>query len=259
MNSKIDWIAADLDRLAPDANLHGLPSQKKLVEEHLPFTVKVVRNASELRKAIQIRHSAYNRHVPALAETLRTAESLDNEQGVVVLLAESKLDGSPIGTMRIQTNRYRPLALEQSIELPAGLRARPLAEATRLGVTEERVGRLVKTVLFKAYFLHCQQAGIDWMVIAGRTPIDRQYDRLLFKDVYPGLGYINLAHANNMPHRILSFDVNAAEANWASAKHPLFDFIFRTAHPDIDLRDSVPFIREARKVTAPAQEHLMTA
>jgi hypothetical protein len=259
MNSKIDWIAADLERLTPEATLRGLASQKKLAEEHLPFTVKVVRNAVELRKAIQIRHAAYNRHVPALAEILRSAEPLDNEDGVIVLLAESKLDGSPIGTMRIQSNRYRPLALEQSIDLPAALTARPLAEATRLGVTEERVGRLVKTVLFKAYFLYCQQAGIEWMVIAGRTPIDRQYDRLLFKDVYPGLGYVNLAHANNMPHRILSFDVAAAEVNWAAAKHPLFDFIFRTAHPDIDLRDSVPFIREARKPAVPVVEQRMTA
>jgi hypothetical protein len=259
MNSKIDWIAADLERLTPEATLHGLASQKKLAEEHLPFTVKVVRNAVELRKAIQIRHAAYNRHVPALAEILRSAEPLDNEDGVVVLLAESKLDGSPIGTMRIQSNRYRPLALEQSVELPAALTQRSLAEATRLGVTEERVGRLVKTVLFKAYFLYCQKAGIDWMVIAGRTPIDRQYDRLLFKDVYPGLGYVKLAHANNMPHRILSFDVSAAEVNWAAAKHPLFDFIFRTSHPDIDLRDSAPFIRDARKMTVPTVERFMTA
>ena len=29
---------------------------------------------------------------------------------MAVLLAESKLDGSPLGTMRIQTNRFQPLA-----------------------------------------------------------------------------------------------------------------------------------------------------
>ncbi|MDB5853029.1 MAG: hypothetical protein JWR22_1070 [Herminiimonas sp.] len=259
MNSKIDWIAADIERLTPEVTLHGLPSSKKLDEEHLPFTVKVVRNAVELRKAIQIRHAAYNRHVPALAEILKSAEPLDTEDGVVVLLAESKLDGSPIGTMRIQTNRYRPLSLEQSIPLPPALALRPLAEATRLGVTEERVGRLVKTVLFKAYYLYCQQVGIEWMIIAGRTPIDRQYDRLLFKDVYPDLGYVNLAYANNMPHRILSFEVNAAEANWASAHHPLFDFMVRTAHPDIDLRDSAPFVPEARRNRSITQHGMLTA
>lgn len=244
MNSKLEWIDTEMNRIAAPAPIKSVPTQYP--EEHLPFTVKIVRDDASLGKAVHIRHAAYARHVPEFAETLKRAETLDQEDGVVVLLAESKIDGAPVGTMRIQTNRYRPLTLERSIDLPDWLRSRSLAEATRLGVTEERVGRIVKTVLFKAFFLYCQQAGIDWMVIAGRSPIDRQYDRLLFKDVYPGMGYVNLAHANNMPHRVLCFDVAAAETNWAAASHPLFNFIFRTSHPDIDLRNSVPFQFEHR-------------
>ena len=89
-----------------------------LPEERLPFTVRLVRNEADLKKAVQIRHAAYARHLPIFAETLKTAETDDAEDGVVVLLAESKLDGSPLGTMRIQTNQFKPLSLEQSIELP---------------------------------------------------------------------------------------------------------------------------------------------
>lgn len=113
-----------------------------------------------------------------------------------------------------------------------------MAEATRLGVTGERIGSSVKTVLFKAFFLYCQQQGIEWMVIAGRSPIDRQYERLLFSDVYPGMGYVPLRHAGNMPHRVMSFEVGTAEVRWAAARHPLFDFIFRTRHPDIFLESA---------------------
>lgn len=203
--------------------------------ERLPFSVRLVRSEADLSKAVQIRHAAYARHVPTLAETLKTPEHSDGQDGVVVLLAESKLDGSPVGTMRIQTNQYQPLMLEQSIDLPPYLRSRPLAEATRLGITDQKVGRAVKTLLFKAFFLYCQQEGIEWMVIAGRSPIDRQYERLLFSDVYPGMGYVPLRHAGNMPHRVMSFEVATAEARWAAASHPLFDFIFRTHHPDINL------------------------
>lgn len=205
------------------------------VEQALPFTVRVVSGRSALMKAVQIRQAAYGRHLPEFAQTLGAPEALDLRPGVVVLLAESKLDGAPLGTMRIQTNRFQPLALEQSITLPASLASRPLAEATRLGVTEQRVGRMVKTVLFKAFFQYCQQAGIEWMVIAGRAPIDRQYERLLFDDVYPDAGYIPLRHAGNLPHRVMSFEVGSAEARWAAAGHPLYDFIFRTTHPDIML------------------------
>lgn len=204
-------------------------------EELLPFTVRLVRNDDDLCKAVQIRHAAYARHLPEFAETLKKPESADAEDGVVVLLAESKLDGSPMGTMRIHTNQFKPICLEQSIELPDWLKNRRLAEATRLGITNEKGGRLVTTILFKAYFQYCQQIGIEWLVIAGRAPIDRQYERLLFEDVYPGVGYVPLAHANKLPHRIMSFNVDTAESRWNAVNHPLLSFMCHTHHPDIHI------------------------
>ena len=207
----------------------------KMVEEVLPFTVRLVGDDQDLSKAVQIRHSAYARHLPTFAETLKTPESADSEEGVVVLLAESKLDGSPLGTMRIQTNEFKPLCVEQSVQLPEWLKGHRLAEATRLGVTDGKGGRLVTTVLFKAFYLYCKLTGIEWMVITGRSPIDRQYERMLFEDVFPGAGYIPLAHVGNLPHRVMTSSVQTAEARWTAAKNPLFDFAFRTFHPDIEL------------------------
>lgn len=220
--------------------LAGLGSQasQPMVEEILPFTVKLVRDQKDLTKAVDIRQSAYARHLPEFAETLRVPESTDAQDGVVVLLAESKLDGSALGTMRIQTNRSNPLTLEQSVDLPDWLRVRPLAEAARLGVTDAKSGRMVKTILFKAFFQYCQQTGIEWMVIAGRSPIDRQYERLMFSDVFPGQGYVPLLHVNNMLHRVMSFEIGSAKARWSKANHPLLDFMCHTRHPDIDLSGS---------------------
>jgi hypothetical protein len=214
-------------------------TQSALPEELLPFTVRLVRNEEDLNKAVEIRHAAYARHLPAFAETLRTAEVDDAENGVVVLLAESKLDGSPLGTMRIQTNQYKALCLEESIELPEWLKSRPLAEATRLGVANEKGGRLVTTVLFKAYYQYCLQIGVEWMVVTARSPVDRTYDRLLFSDVFPGAGYIPIHHVGNLPHRVMSFNVDTARDRWTQVKHPLLGFMCDTFHPDIDL-DSHP-------------------
>jgi hypothetical protein len=194
-----------------------------------------VSNSKDLEKAVTIRHAAYMRHLPGFAPELSVPEEADAEDGVVVLLAESKLDGSPVGTMRIQTNSYKPLVLEQSVVLPEAVRTMRLAEATRLGVTQERVGRMVTTALFKAFFLYCRQTHIDYMVIAARSPVDRQYDRLLFKDVYPEAGYIPLKHAGQLPHRIMALDVNNVEAIWTEAKHPLHTYIFNTFHNDINV------------------------
>lgn len=206
-----------------------------LRRENLPFTVSLVQDEISLMKAVQMRQSAYERHVPELAKQLHKPDQYDYEPGTVVLLAESKMDGEPLGTMRIQTNRYRPLALEQSVTLPDWLQGKMLAEATRLGVARGRVGRLVKTTLFKAYYHYCLQVGIDWKVIAGRSPLDRQYEALLFNDVFPGEGFIPMQHAGNIPHRVLAFDVATAEPRWREANHPLYDFVFRTHHADIQV------------------------
>jgi hypothetical protein len=212
-------------------NPHAYP------EEILPFNVRLVHDMDDLNKAVHIRHTAYARHLPKFAETLKTAEREDSESGVTVLLAESKLDGSPLGTMRIQTNQFKPLCVEQSIELPEWLKGKRLAEATRLGVTDGKGGRLVTTVLFKAFYLYCSQIGTEWMVITGRSPIDRQYERMLFEDVFPGVGYIPLAHVGNLPHRVMASNVATAEARWTAGNNPLFDFAFRTHHPDIQVAE----------------------
>src|SRR5690349_7262162 len=103
-------------------------------------------------------------------------EALDAAPGTVVLLAQSRLDGGPLGTMRIQTNVFGPLAVEQSVRLPDWLNQARLAEATRLGVARGAIGRMVKVALCKAYYMYCVENDIDWMLITARSPLDREYE-----------------------------------------------------------------------------------
>jgi len=209
-----------------------------IATRRLPFTIGIARGDEQLRKAVSMRHRAYARHLPALAELLKVPEPYDDDPGTVVLIAESKLDGAPLGTMRIQTNRYRPLAIEQSVELPGWLQDRSLAEATRLGIAEGRAGHMVKTMLFKAFFQYCVDARVDWAVIGARAPLDRQYAALLFQDVFAKGAFVPLRHAGNIPHRVMAFEIETAEARWIAGRHPLYDLFCRTRHPDIDVRQN---------------------
>lgn len=204
-------------------------------EERLPFWVRLVKSDSDLRKAVHIRHAAYARHVPDLAQKLQEPEATDYEDGVVVLLAESKLDGSPLGTARIQSNRFRALSVEQSVDLPLWMEGMHLAEVTRLGIVGGTMGRLVKTVLIKAAFQYCERQGIEQAIAAGRAPIDRHYEQLLFEDLFPAKGFIPLAHAGNLPHRVMAFDIDSGPARWQQAQHPALNFFCHTRHPDIDM------------------------
>lgn len=206
-----------------------------LAEERLPFTIRLVSDEADVRKAVSVRHAAYARHLPGLAEKLMMPEATDFEPGVAVLLAESKLDGAPLGTMRIQTNRYKPLSIEQSVALPVWLQDRPLAEATRLGIEQGHTGALVKTVLFKAFYQYCLSTGIEWMVITARRPLDRMYERLMFSDLAPGRSYIPMRHVDNIPHRAMCLELATAAERWEEARHPMFGFMTQTQHPDIEI------------------------
>jgi hypothetical protein len=208
--------------------------------ESLAFTVRPVRGAADLRKAVAVRHAAYARHLPEFARSLALPEAADQEDDSVILLAESKDDGSPLGSVRIQSNAGQPLPMQASLALPPWLAARRLAEVSRLGIVEGRIGRQVKLALIKACFAHCERDGIDMAVVSGRAPIDRQYQQLLFTDVFANGEPVALRHVGNLPHRIMYFDIASGRRRWTAANHPLLDFFCHTQHPDIALARQAP-------------------
>ena len=204
-------------------------------QDPLPFIVDLVTNDVDLQKATTIRAEAYGRKLPEMAAKLRFPDELDREPGVSVFLATSKVDGQPLGTLRVQSNLHRRLLIEQAVELPAALKAQHIAELTRLAVTHEKVGRLVKLALLKASYEYCLEHRIDALVIGARRPIDRQYRDLLFTDVHPGMGPVPLAYANNIPHHILSLDIGTAYARFQEVNHRALSFM-TLPHPDICAR-----------------------
>ncbi|MFM0733134.1 hypothetical protein PQQ52_21910 [Paraburkholderia sediminicola] len=191
-------------------------------------------NPADLDLAVEMRRAAYRRHLPEFAETMGV-EPLDYAPGTIVLLAQSRLDGGPIGTMRVQTNAFAPLAVEQSVRLPDWLSQASLAEATRLGVARGAIGRMVKVALCKAFFMYCAQNGVDWMLITARSPLDREYEAMLFGDVYGQNEFLPMAHVGGLPHRVMAKPVALVRQRWAKVNHPFFGFFFETDHLDIDV------------------------
>jgi hypothetical protein len=241
----------------PPSRFRGANVAGAMPTERLPFRIRVVEDDDSLWKAVQIRHAAYARHVPEFARTLALPEACDYEHDSVVLLAESRLDGTALGTARIQTNLYRPLHVEQSVVLPDWLQGRRLAEVTRLGVAEGRIGRVVKVALMKAFFQFWEKSGTEFALATGRAPIDRQYEQLMFTDVFEPGQMIPLRHVGNIPHRVMAFEIATAEARWNAAGHPLLGFVRHTRHPDIDI-GAMPW-RQPAPAPAPAPQRAADA
>lgn len=213
------------------------PKPAKRLE--LPFRVRIVRNDAQLEQAVRIRAEAYSRHVPTLGEVLAEPEPVDRNPDSIVFLAEGKVDEEPLGTIRIQTNFVSPLSIEKSVELPEQFRGRPLAGVSRLGVKAGARGRLVKLALFKAMHRYCLAKQVEWVLIGARPPLDKEYLDLGFFDVFPDREPRPLLSANGIAHRILAFDVQGAERHALASNHPLYSFMFRRFHPDIEIFASV--------------------
>lgn len=224
--------------------------------ERLPFTVRVVTDPADLEAAVSIRKSAYGRHVPTLAATMNTVEEMDTQPGCKVLLATSNLDGEPLGTMRIQTNRYAPLCVEKSVALPNWLADDGMAEASRLGICLGKTGRLVKVAIFKAFYLYCIENQITWMIATGRRPVYRDYKSLMMEDVFPEREMIPMAHVGDIPHRVMFLKAIDVESKWKEARHPLYHYFFNLNHPEIQVQADEDF---SSQIQEPLGEYLSIA
>lgn len=205
----------------------------------LNFTVRLVRTPEQLARAVGVRSSAYGRHVPELGRLLKAKEESDIHPASVVFLAEAKADGSPIGTLRILTNRSEALPLERHIALPDYLSRDTIAYVERLAVLPRADASTAKTALFKALHRYCLATQIRWMVVGARKALERQYLSLGFVDVFPDQPPALLPQISPNPLRILNFDSLAAERRWHEVQHPLYRFMFLDHHPDIQVFSSI--------------------
>ena len=225
----------------------------------LPFTVRIVRTEEHLSKAVEIRAQSYGRHFPDVGERFRSPEEADRAAFSLVLLAESKASGEALGTLRIETNSKGGLAVETLLPPDSAYGGKTIAFVTRLGVKNGGEASLVKLTLFKALHRYCLACQIDWIVVIARPPMDRQYLRLGFQDVYEPGTLIPIRWADFVPMRLLALETISCEREWRASGNPLYRFMFVDYCPDITVFSSVTGIwaqPRSRNATLPDSKDL---
>lgn len=202
--------------------------------EQLPFRVRLVESAQDLSQAVEIRSSAYSRHVPSVGKALREPEADDLRPDVLLLIAERKFDGRVLGSVRMQTNARQPLRIEGETKLPENFSARRLMEFMRLGVENGVAGRMVTAALVKAGYEISFACGIDFVLVAGRRSVATLYRSMCFDDVLDG-GTVALSYADGLPHGIYCMPIRDADRRWRECGHGLYGFMAETQHPDITI------------------------
>jgi hypothetical protein len=202
-------------------------------QEHLPFKVAIA-NESQLAAAARVRAAAYGRHVPEFASKLETPEAADFEEGALVIVATRNLDGETLGSLRVHDSAAAPLPVEKSFPLPRAYEGTRILEATRMNVAKSPTQSLVRDALFKAFYQFAMAREADWMLATARSPVDRIYEGLFFKDIAEPGRFEPMAHVGGMPHRILVLSPAAVRPSWIAANHPLRAFFFETDHPGLE-------------------------
>lgn len=215
------------------------PSHQRPRVVPLPFTIRLVRTDDQLARAVKVRTTSYSRRLPSLARVLRNAEPEDGEQGSIVLLAESKETGAPVGTLRIHTNIHCPTEFERELTLPKQFDGQSIAHVSRLGVVSGKSSTQVKFALFKALYRYCLARQIEWIMVTGIPPRDRDYVDLQFTTVFADDRMVKLPSSMGIPARLLAFNVRTAEQRWRETDHHLYDFMCNQIHEDIRIFDSV--------------------
>jgi hypothetical protein len=206
----------------------------KLREQHLPFRVHLANKAQDLPDLIRLRAAVYGRHLPGMEAVLRTPEPDDLRPDAVLLVAKCKSDGQLLGAIRLVGNQHRPLDIEHALPAHSPLRSRWLGEVGRLTVQSGPHSQLVSNALYKATFLSGARAGMEHLLIAARTPVDRLYRNMQLNNVLPGQK-VKLGSTLGVAHSLFELPVQEAQARWEATQSFFHGFVTLTQHPDIEV------------------------
>ena len=201
--------------------------------------VRLVRTPEQLAHVVRLRISAYGRHLPDLIGVISRPEPADWDRDSIILLADSRATGEPLGTVRIQTNLHEMSEFEQALELPEQYKRSTIAHISRLAVAPGKHSGEVKVALFKALYRFCLAAQIRWLFVGARPPLQRQYLALGFHYVFGDERLVEIPSSGTVPVRVMAFDVIRAEEQWRSMNHRYYDYIFLKYTPDLEIFSSV--------------------
>lgn len=229
--------------------------------QELPFTLRLARTEDDVERVARQRAQAYGKHQPDLVERLSLSlpESEDLRDDAVILMAESRQDGSVVGSLRLTTNINTPLRFEKEFSLDARFQNRPMLEAGRMTAAGGVAGRMVVPALIKVTFEICYRTGIDYLLLIARSPIDRMYKAMQFQDMF-GRKVVTSAQPG-VPVTLFFMDILQVDTRFQAHNVAVYPFMAETEHPDIDIDHQTVFKRFnvphqdaslPREITSPA-------
>ena len=240
------------DNVAPSlsAFTRAIPKRDRQVWDvpgHIPsspYKIRIVRTQEQLDNVVAVRCQAYSERLQALASKVQQPGPLDFTHDPIVLIAENSLTGEAVGTLRVNTGP-QILELLQDVQLPDDLTQHRVAFVSRMAVIGDVHDRpLVRNLLQKAVFQLSVAKQLSRILLLAVHPRERLFYRCGFRDVFSDGAPRFPRFLDYFPVKALYADTYALEREWKEEKHPLYDFLFRTFHPEIEVFSSVSSVTQ---------------
>lgn len=229
-------------KLPRGADASSASSPVSALSASTPYRVRIVRTEEQFRKALAVRREAYSKKHPELAADVAQSEHLDYTNNAIILLVEDSRDGRPLATLRLNSGAG-VTAMLRDLNLPAETASPRMAYISRMAaVGSGREKSLARALANKALFQICMARQFDRMLILPALPRDKLYYRWGFTHVFPDGQPRKPAMLGGIEAHVLQLEVYAIERNWRNSNHALYDFIFRTFHPEIEVFSSLSSI-----------------
>jgi hypothetical protein len=207
-------------------------------KQTLPFTVTVLKTAAQLDAVVAHRARGYGRRSAALGSALALPEPADaRSHGREILVAQSKLDGAVIGSMRLHVNYREPTNVEKAAsDLPASMAGSRIMDSSRFCCA---AGHVCRGALFKAGLLYARRHKVDHFLLATLESIEPLYASVGFAPLFEDGRLHPIAIAENLPHRVMHLNMATLEEDVARRRPAMVEFLFETEHEDIDVSGSL--------------------
>lgn len=195
------------------------------------ISVHTAKTINDVKRVFKIRWQGYKKY---FSRKDQNVDKFDFSPNVTFFLAEDQYHRA-VGTLRILDRRYGAIELDEFIDVDSFLSEpeRSCIEATRFSIPKHPDAKLIKYLLWKALFLHCQKNNVHTILYSGRPSAVRSYRCLSFENVGPA-GTYNHALLGGLEHH--TYKCNIAKGKDAlKINYPqLYAFLFTEEHSNPD-------------------------
>lgn len=211
------------------------------VEATPRIRIRIARTEEHIRQAVAVRYQAYAEKLTGLASDVATKEDLDRTLDPVILLAENLDRSQVIATARLNSGPGVRDLLAQ-VDMP------PSYEEDRLGYFSRMAAvghpgekKIARGLLHKALLQICMAKQIDRMLLLVGNVRSKLYMPWGFKPVFPD-GVVCPEIVHGRPVKLYQLETRKAEQKALEIGGPLYDFLFRTLHQEIEIFNSLSSI-----------------